>query len=90
MNCGTFSNIISTRFDNTWQDCCLFIMGKVLDEKTQFNGVTMVVKKGKFFNVKVSTTGKNEALNLPDYFCKPKFMMNNEREVQVVKQRRKK
>ena len=60
-------------------------LGKVIKEENQFNGITMVLKKDRFLNVKVSTTGQEEDLDLPEYFCKPKFMLNKERETQVVK-----
>ena len=88
MDCGTFSNIIHIKERGTWKDACLFLLQKVLNKETQFNGITLVVKKQRFFNLKVSTTGKNEELDLPEYFCKSKFMMNNEREKQVVKKKR--
>ena len=82
------SNIIHIKERGTWKDACLFLLQKVLNKETQFNGITLVVKKQRFFNLKVSTTGKNEELDLPEYFCKSKFMMNNEREKQVVKKKR--
>ena len=88
MNSGTFSNIVPIECKNTWRDICLFLLEKVLNQETQFTGVTMIVKKGKFLNVKVSTSGQDEDLGLPEYFCKPKFMMNNVRETQVSRHKR--